>query len=81
MCVCVRAHVCVGVCACEALLLIADAATGVEDFYSVKELQIVMKPRFHPLLCQFFLMKIIIVINPVCVCVGTSAEGDDFPRL
>ena len=45
--------------------LIADAATGVEDFYSLKQIKIIIKPHFYPLLCQF-LMKIIIVINSVC---------------
>ena len=57
--------------------LIADAATGVEDFYSLKQIQTVVRPRSYPLLCQF-LMKIIIVINNVCACVKTSAEDDDF---
>ena len=37
-------------------------------------------PRSYPLLCQF-LMKIIIVINFLCVGVETSAEDDDFQSL
>ena len=60
--------------------LIANAATGVEDFYSLKQIQTVIRPRSYPLLCQF-LMKIIIVINLVCACVKTSAEYDDFQSL
>ena len=60
--------------------LIADAATGVEDFYSLKQIQTVIRPRSYPLLCQF-LMKIIIVINLVCACIKTSAEDDDFQSL
>ena len=36
--------------------LIADAAKGVEEFYSLKQKQ--TKPQIYPLLCQF-LMKII----------------------
>ena len=51
-----------------------------EDFYSLKQIQIVIRPRSYPLLCQF-LTKIIIVINLVCVCVKTSAEDDDFQSL
>ena len=31
--------------------MIADAVTGVEDFYSLKEVQPVIKPRFT--LCSF----------------------------
>ena len=58
----------------------ADAATGVEDFYSLKQIQTVIRPRFYPLLCQF-LMKIIIVINLVCEYVETAAEDDDFQSL
>ena len=38
--------------------LIADAATGVEDFYFREQIQTVIKPHFYSLLCQF-LMKII----------------------
>ena len=57
--------------------LIADAATVVEDFYSLKQIQTVIRPRSYSLLCQF-LMKIIIVINCVCECVKTYAENDDF---
>ena len=60
--------------------MIADAATGVEDFHSLKQIQTVIRPRSCPLLCQF-LMKIIIVINLVCACVKTSAEEDDFQSL
>ena len=60
--------------------LIADAAAGVEDVYSLKQIQTVVRPCFYPLLCQF-LMKIIIVINFVCVCVRTSAEDEDFQKL
>ena len=60
--------------------MIADAATGVEDFDSLKQIQTVIRPRSYPLLCQF-LTKIIIVINLVCACVKTSAEDDDFQRL
>ena len=60
--------------------LIADPATGVEDFYSLKQIQTIIRPPSYPLLCQF-LMKIIIVINLVCACVKTSAEDDDFQRL
>ena len=59
--------------------LIADAATVVEDFYSLKQIQTVIRPRSCPLLCQF-LMKIIIVINLVCACIKTSAEEDDFSK-
>ena len=59
--------------------LIADAATGVKDFYSLKQIQTVVRPRSYPLLCQF-LMKII-AINLVCACVKTSAEDDDFQSL
>ena len=60
--------------------MIADAATGVEDFYSLNQTQTVIRPHSYPLLCQF-LMKIIIVINLVCACVKTSAEDDDFQSL
>ena len=60
--------------------MIADAATGVEDFDSLKQIQTVIRPRSYPLLCQF-LTKIIIVINLVCACVKTSAEDDDFQSL
>ena len=60
--------------------LIADAATGVEDVYSLKQIQTVIRPHSYPLLCQF-LMKIIIVINLVCMCVKTSAEDNDFQSL
>ena len=42
--------------------LIADVATGVEDFYFREQIQAVIKPRFYPQLCQF-LMKLIPVIN------------------
>ena len=42
--------------------LIADVATGVEDFYFREQKQTVIKPRFYPRLCQF-LMKMIPVIN------------------
>ena len=35
---------------------------------------------FYSLLCQF-LMKIVIVMNLVCVCVKTSAKEDDFQSL
>ena len=59
--------------------LIADAATGVEDFYSLKQLQTVIRPRSYPLLCQF-LIKIMKVTNLMCACVKTSAEDDDFQR-
>ena len=52
----------------------------VEDFYSLKQIQTVIRPRSFPLLCQF-LMKIIIVINLLCMCVKTSAEDDDFQSL
>ena len=57
-----------------------DAATGVEEFYSLKQIQIVIRPRSYPLLCEF-LMKITIVINLACACVKTSAEHDDFESL
>ena len=61
--------------------LIANACTtGVEDFYSLKQIQTVIRPRSYPLLSQL-LMKIIIVINLVCVWVKTSAEDDDFQSL
>ena len=60
--------------------MIADAATVVEDLYSLKQIQTVIRPRSYPLLCQF-LMKIITVINLVCACVKTSAEDDDFQSL
>ena len=56
--------------------LIADGATGVEDFYSLKEIETV---KHYSTQCQFF-TKIIIVINPVCECTRMSAE-DDFQRL
>ena len=39
----------------------------------------VIKPRFYPRLCQFW-MKIIPVINWVCACVKTSVEDDNFLR-
>ena len=55
------------------------AATGVEDFYLLKQIQTIIKPRFHPVLCKF-LMKIITVIYSVRACVRTSAEDDDFQR-
>ena len=57
-----------------------DPATGVEDFYSLKQIKIIIKPHFYPLLCQF-LMKIIIVINLVYMYIKTPAEDDDFQRL
>ena len=60
--------------------MIADAATGVEDFYSLKQTQTVIRPRSYPLLSQF-LMKTIIIINRVCTGVKTSAEDDDFQSL
>ena len=60
--------------------MIADAATGVEDFYSLKQIQTVIRPRSYPLLCQF-LINIIIVIKFVRTCVKTSAEDDDFQSL
>ena len=60
--------------------MIADAAIGVEDFYSLKQIQTVIRPRSYPMLGQFF-MKIIIVINLVCACVKASAEDDDFQSL
>ena len=59
--------------------LIADAATGVEDFYSLKQIQTVIRPRSYPLLCQF-VTKITIVTNSVCACVKTSAEEEEFQR-
>ena len=59
--------------------LIADAATGVEDFYSREQIQTVTELLFYPRLCQFF-MKTITVINRVCACVRTFAEDDNFPR-
>ena len=49
-------------------------------FLLPKTNQNVIKPCFHPLLYQF-LMKSIIVINPVCTCAKMSAEDDDFQRL
>ena len=60
--------------------MIADAVTGVEDIYSLKQIQTVIRPRSYPRLCQF-LTKIMIVINLVCACVKTSAEDVDFQRL
>ena len=57
--------------------MIADTATGVEDFYFLKQIQTVIRPRSYPLLCQF-LMKIIII---VCACVKSFAEDDDFQSL
>ena len=51
-----------------------------EDFYSLKQMQTVIRPRSYPLLSQFF-MKIIIVINLVCACVKTTVEDDDFQSL
>ena len=49
-------------------------------FFIFTKIQTVLKPPFYPLLCQC-LMKIILVINPVCTCVRTSAEDDDFQTL
>ena len=52
----------------------ADAAKGVGDFYSLKQTQTVIKrPRFYSqaLLCQF-VMKIMIVFNPVGMCIRTA---------
>ena len=60
--------------------MIANAATGVEDFYSLKQIQTVMRPCSYPLLCQF-IMKIIIVINLLRACIKTSAEDDDVQSL
>ena len=60
--------------------LLADTATGVEDFDSLKQIQTFIRPRSYPLLCQF-LTKIRIVINLVFACVKTSAEDDDFQSL
>ena len=60
--------------------LIAEAATEVEDFYFLKQIQTVIRPRSYPLLSQF-LMKTIIIINRVCACVKTSAEDDDFQSI
>ena len=57
-----------------------DSNRGVEDFYSLKQIQTVIRPRFYPLLCQV-LTKMIKVIDLVCACVKTSAEDDDFQRL
>ena len=45
-----------------------------EDFYSLKQIQTVIKPRFYSLPCQF-LMKIKIVINPMCACVRIPAQN------
>ena len=61
------------------IALIADAAKGVEEFYSREQIQTVIKPRLYPRPCQF-LMKIIPVIKCVCACVRTSAEEDNCPR-
>ena len=61
------------------IALIADAAKGVEEFYSREQIQTVIKPRLYPRPCQF-LMKIIPVITCVCACVRTSAEEDNCPR-
>ena len=61
--------------------LIADASTGVEDFYSLKKNTNRHKASFLPSALSVFLTKIIIVINLVCSCVKTSAEDDDFQRL
>ena len=47
-------------------------ATGVEDYYSIKQIHTVIKLHFYTLLFQF-LMKIIMVINPVRIYVKTSA--------
>ena len=60
--------------------LIADTATGVEDFYSQEQnlIKTIIKLCFYPWLCQF-LMKIISGINHVCACIRTSAEDDNFP--
>ena len=57
----------------------ADAAIGVEGFYSLEQRQTIIKPCFYSLLCQFF-AEILIVINSVCTCVKTSAEDDVFER-
>ena len=44
------------------IYLIADVATGVEDFYFREQIQTVIKPRFYSRFSQL-LMKIIPVIN------------------
>ena len=57
--------------------MIADVATGVEDFYFQEQIQTIIKPRFCPWLCQF-VMKMIPVTNWMCACVKTSVEDDNF---
>ena len=36
--------------------LIADVATGVEDFYFWEQIQTIIKPHFYPRLCQFLMV-------------------------
>ena len=35
--------------------LIADIATGVEDFSFQEQIHTIIKPRFYPQLCQFLM--------------------------
>ena len=46
--------------------LTLDAATGVGDSYSLKQILIVTKPHFY--LLRQFLMKIVEVFDSVCMC-------------
>ena len=96
VCVCVCVYVCVCVCVwgggCRLCLLVCYPWMSLLlllccpclfldlEFYSLKQIQRIIRPRSYPLLCQF-LMKIIKVITPVCTCVKTSAEDDDFQSL
>ena len=61
--------------------VIADAATGLEEFYSWEQIQTIIKPHFYPQLYRC-LMKIITVINCECLCqdILWSAEDDNFPK-
>ena len=45
-----------------------------KNFYSLKQVQTVKKPRFYPLLFQLS-VKTIMVINPVCTCQDTCWGG------
>ena len=52
------------------MTLIADVATGVEDFYFQEQIQTITKPCFYPWLCQFLLKTV-----PVYACVKTSVSN------
>ena len=59
--------------------MIVDTATGVDDFYFLKPIQTVIRPRSYPLL--FLFLKKIIIVKHVSMCVKISAEDDDFQSL